>query len=159
MKNIHTWVFCLSLASLGACTGMGPHTELLGKDRGAVLAKMGAPAQERQTSVGTRLVYPRGPMGKGTYVFDLDAQGMVKGVEDVLTPANFAKITAGMGGDDVERLIGPTGSIRSTAQGYNLWMYPFYNSVCQLFMVEMSAQNKVLSTANAPAPECENMSD
>jgi len=158
VKNIHTLILSLAAGSLVACTGMVPHAGLVGQDRGAVIAKLGAPAQEQRTADGTRLVYPNGPMGKGTDVFNLDAQGMVKGVEDVLTPANFVKITAGMGADDVESLIGPTGSIRSTTQGYNLWMYPFHNSVCQLFMVEMSAQNKVLSTANAPAPECESIS-
>jgi len=158
MKNIHTLILSLAAGSLVACTGMGPHAGLVGQDRGAVIAKLGAPAQERRTADGTRLVYPNGPLGKGTDVFNLDAQGMVRGVEDVLTPANFAKITAGMGADDVEALIGPTGSIRSTAQGYKLWMYPFHNSVCQLFMVEMSAQTKVLSTANTADPRCDTIS-
>jgi len=158
MKSIHAMVLCLCLGSLMACSGMGPHAGLIGQDRGAVTAKLGAPAQERTSADGARLVYPNGPLGKGTYVFGVDAKGIVTGVEDVLIPANFVKIAAGMGADEVEALIGPTRSIRSTAQGYKLWMYPFHNSVCQLFMVEMSAENKVLSTANAPAPECESIS-
>jgi len=158
MKSIHTLILSLTLGSLVACTGMGPHAGLVGQDRGTVIAKLGAPAQEMRTADGTRLVYPNGPMGKGTDVFNLDAQGMVKGVEDILTPANFVKITAGMGADDVEGLIGPTRSIRATTQGYKLWMYPFHNSVCQLFMVEMSAQNKVLSTANTADPRCDSIS-
>ena len=158
MKNIHTLILSVALGSLVACTGMGPHAGLVGQDRAAVIANLGAPAQERRTADGMRLVYPNGPMGKGTYVFSLDAQGMVKGVEDVLIPANFVKITAGMGADDVESLIGPTRAMRTTTQGYKVWLYPFHNSVCQIFMVEMSAQNKVLSTANGPAPECESIS-
>jgi len=158
MKYNQTLVVGLAVGLLVACTGMGPHTGLVGQDRGAVLAKLGAPAQEVKTADGARLFYPNGPMGKGTYVFNVDAKGVVTGVEDVLTPANFMRITAGMGAEDVEALIGPTRSIRTTTQDYKIWVYPFHNSVCQIFMVEMSAQNKVLSTANGPAPECEGIS-
>jgi hypothetical protein len=46
-----------------------------------------------------------------------------------------------MGADDVEALIGPTRSIvaHHHPRLQNLGCNPFHNSVCQIFMVEMSA--------------------
>jgi len=159
MKPVCKFIFLLGVISLGACVNFAPHVGLQGQDRQAVLASLGPPSQERRAADGVRLVYTRSPYGKSTFFVNLDSQGRVAGWEDVLTPANFEKITVGMGTDDVENLIGPSKMMLTVnSRGHKAWLYPFHNSTCQIFMVEVSPQNQVVSTGHGPAPECEGVS-
>jgi len=160
MKLLCKFIFSLWVISLGACVNFAPHVGLQGQDRQAVLASLGPPSQEQSTTGGAILVYARAPYGKSTYFVRLDAQGRVAGWEDVLTPANFEKISVGMGTAEVERLIGPSKVMLTVnSRGHKAWLYPFHNSTCQIFMVEMSPQNQVVSTGHGPAPECENFAE
>jgi len=160
MKPLCKFIFSLWVISLGACVNFAPHVGLQGQDRQAVLASLGPPSQEQSTTGGAILVYARAPYGKSTYFVRLDAQGRVAGWEDVLTPANFEKISVGMGSGEVERLIGPSKIMRTVnSRGHKAWLYPFHNSTCQIFMVEMSPQNQVVGTGHGPAPECESFAE
>ena len=160
MKPVCKFIFLLGVISLGACVNFAPHVGLQGQDRQAVLASLGPPSQEQRTTDGSVLVYPRAPYGKSTFFVRLDTQGRVKGWEDVLTPANFEKISVGMGAGEVERLIGPSKIMRTVnSRGHKAWLYPYHNSLCQIFMVEVNPQNQVVSTGNGPAPECENVAE
>jgi len=160
MKLLCKFIFSLWVISLGACVNFAPHVGLQGQDRQAVLASLGPPSQEQRTTDGVVLVYARAPYGKSTYFVRLDAQGRVAGWEDVLTPANFEKISVGMGTAEVERLIGPSKVMLTVnSRGHKAWLYPFHNSTCIIFMVEMSPQNQVVSTGHGPAPECENFAE
>ncbi len=147
------------VVALAGCVNFAPHASLMGQDKLAVMASLGPPSQERRAADGVRLVYTRSPYGKSTFFVNLDSQGRVAGWEDVLTPANFEKITVGMGTDDVENLIGPSKMMLTVnSRGHKAWLYPFHNSTCQIFMVEVSPQNQVVSTGHGPAPECEGVS-
>jgi len=160
MKTLHKISGFAVVVALAGCVNFAPHASLLGQDKQAVMASLGPPSQERRTADGTRLVYARSPYGKSTFFVSLDGQGRVKGWEDVLTPANFEKITVGMGKDDVENLIGPSTIVRTVnSRGHKAWLYPYHNSLCQVFMVEVNPQNQVVGTGNAPAPECENVAE
>ena len=74
--------------------------------------QMGPPETERTFTDGSkRLEYPRGPQGLATYMVDIDPQGRLRAVTQVLTAENFAKIRQGMTEDEVRRLLGKPGEV------------------------------------------------
>ena len=74
--------------------------------------QMGQPETERMFTDGSkRLEYPRGPQGLATYMIDIDPQGKLRAVTQVLTAENFAKIRQGMTEDEVRRLLGKPGEV------------------------------------------------
>jgi outer membrane protein assembly factor BamE (lipoprotein component of BamABCDE complex) len=74
--------------------------------------QMGRPETERVFTDGSkRLEYPRGPQGLNTYMVDIDRDGKLSAITQVLTAENFAKIRPGMSEDEVRRLLGKPGEI------------------------------------------------
>lgn len=74
--------------------------------------QMGKPDTERVFTDGSRrLEYPRGPQGLNTYMVDIDRDGKLQAITQVLTAANFAKIHVGMTEDEVRRLLGKPGEV------------------------------------------------
>ena len=74
--------------------------------------QMGRPETERTFTDGSkRLEYPRGPQGLNTYMVDIDRDGKLQAITQVLTAANFAKIQLGMSEDEVRRLLGKPGQV------------------------------------------------
>lgn len=74
--------------------------------------QMGQPETERTFTDGSkRFEYPRGPQGLATYMVDIDPQGKLRAVTQVLTAENFAKIRPGMTQDEVRRLLGKPGEV------------------------------------------------
>jgi outer membrane protein assembly factor BamE (lipoprotein component of BamABCDE complex) len=72
----------------------------------------GKPDTERTFTDGSkRLEYPRGPQGLNTYMVDIDRDGKLQSITQVLTAANFAKIYVGMSEDEVRRLLGKPGQV------------------------------------------------
>jgi hypothetical protein len=155
MRKIFKPLLILCLAGLAGCVSYAPDRQLLGQDQAQVIASMGPPSRERQLPNGSRMEYPRGPFGKNTYFVFLDAQRKVTGWENVLTTQNFDKITPGMSAEDVTYLIGDSTSIFGVGQRmHKVWEYPFSNSICRVFQVEITPEGKVDSTGYGYAPEC-----
>ena len=74
--------------------------------------QMGQPETERLHKDGSkRLEYPRGPQGTTTYMVDIDTQGKLVAVTQVLTAQNFAKVRIGMTEDEVRQLLGKPGGV------------------------------------------------
>lgn len=74
--------------------------------------QMGQPETERTFTDGSkRLEYPRGPQGVTTYMVDIDPQGKLRAVTQVLSAENFAKVRQGMTEDEVRRLLGKPGEV------------------------------------------------
>jgi outer membrane protein assembly factor BamE (lipoprotein component of BamABCDE complex) len=77
-----------------------------------ILAQMGKPETARTFTDGSkRFEYPRGPQGLNTYMVDIDRDGKLQAIAQVLTAANFAKIRLGMTEDEVRRLLGKPGQV------------------------------------------------
>jgi len=96
----------LSLAGLSlltACSSYAPPTNLAGIRRDELIARMGQPDRQRGLPTGTRLEFPRGPMGHHTWFVDLDAAGYATRAEQVLTEPNFNQIVPGMAQDEVSQ--------------------------------------------------------
>jgi outer membrane protein assembly factor BamE (lipoprotein component of BamABCDE complex) len=74
--------------------------------------QMGKPETERTFTDGSkRFEYPRGPQGLNTYMVDIDRDGKLQSITQVLTAANFGKIRMGMTEDEVRRLLGKPGQV------------------------------------------------
>ena len=81
----------LGLSMLTACSSYGPPANLSSVSRDDLVARMGQPEMVRQTATGSRLEFPRGPMGHHTWFVDLDATGHATRAEQVLTEPNLVK--------------------------------------------------------------------
>ncbi|RKP48222.1 outer membrane protein assembly factor BamE domain-containing protein [Trinickia fusca] len=74
--------------------------------------QLGKPETERTFADGSkRFEYPRGPQGLNTYMVDINPQGTLSAVTQVLTAENFAKVHIGMTQDEVRRLLGKPGEV------------------------------------------------
>lgn len=94
---------------LGACAGYSGGGLVAGSAGiEDVLRVMGRPAMEWQEADGSRrLAYPRGPMGVHTYMATIGPDSRLAGIENVLEPRHFSRIAAGMGKEQVLRVLGP----------------------------------------------------
>ena len=91
---------------------------------------MGAPAVEIATDDGgKRLAYPRGPLGTQTYMADIDRDGRLEAVRQVLNDGTFNGIRPGMTRDEVLTRIGPPGDTMAFAlSGNTAWDYRFVDT-------------------------------
>lgn len=74
-----------------------------------VLRVMGQPAMRWQEPDGRlQLAYPRGPMGVHSYMAFIGADGRLQRIENVMDRSAFSRIRAGMGKEQVLRILGPS---------------------------------------------------
>lgn len=87
---------------------------------------MGEPAAGFDEAGGGReLFYPHGPLGTETFVARIDANGMLRGIEQVLDDDHFAAIREGQTRDQVLRMIGPPGDSMRFNNGTYAWVWRF----------------------------------
>lgn len=113
---------------LAGCASYGTGNLQTGLTADEVAARMGAPTGRYTLPDGsTRLEYARGPLGKHTYMVDLDAQGRVRGWQQVLTEARLQQgIQPGMPVDQLLREFGRPAEKRSGGrQGGEVWSYRY----------------------------------
>lgn len=80
--------------------------------RTEVLARMGMPAAEyANADGGATLEYPTGPSGVHCHMVILGPDGILRGIEQALTEANFARIVPGMEREAVRRILGKPGKV------------------------------------------------
>ena len=89
---------------------------------------MGEPAAIHKGGSGATAVesweYPRGPMGRQTYMVRFDARGIVTSIDQVLTVAHTARIAWGQATrEDVRRLLGRPAGVYPVRSGGELWDY------------------------------------
>lgn len=115
---------------------------------------------QRQTATGTRLEFPRGPMGHHTWFVYLDAAGHATRAEQVLTEPNFNQVIPGMAQDEVRQRLGRPSEIQGLARARGVvWSYRYENSFCQWFQVEISQEQQVRSAGYGEPPECAKRDD
>jgi outer membrane protein assembly factor BamE (lipoprotein component of BamABCDE complex) len=152
----------LAALALAACAAgpFAPTAVPVGAPRAEVLRIMGPPTAVYTMPDGhERLEYTRMPLGKRTFMIDLDAAGRVAHWENVLDEAHFAAIQPGMSREDVLRLIGPpafTSEYHRPEPGFT-WNYGFDTPLrCVVFQVPFSAATgKVVEQGAYPSdPRC-----
>lgn len=159
--RISRWNWLLLLSPwLVACSSYAPPANLLGITRDQLIAQMGQPDRARQMDAGTRLEFPRGPLGKHTWFVYLDATGRAIRSEQVLTEQNFNRINPGMRQDEVRQLLGRPSEVQALGRSRGVvWSYRYENYLCQWFQVELTLEQQVRSTGYGQPPECSGSDD
>jgi outer membrane protein assembly factor BamE (lipoprotein component of BamABCDE complex) len=115
-----------------------------------VMAQMGVPAMEVKRPNGDTLLYfAHHPWGRLTYVATLDANGVLRGVEQRLTYDNIYGIRAGMRKEEVRELLGPPREVsRLPRQQREVWEYPWWlgNREKRVLWVQFSDDGVVRET-------------
>lgn len=144
------------LPILTACSSYAPPANLTGLHRDDVLDRMGSPDRVRQLAVGSRLEFPRGPMGHHTWFVYLDAAGKATRAEQVLIEPNFNQIMPEMTQDEVLQRLGRPSETQGLGRSRGVvWSYRYENPFCQWFQVEISKEEKVRSAGYGEPPECQ----
>ena len=109
----------------------------------------GSPQSVREMAGGKGLVYPLGPEGAYTLLIRIGPDGKYIGRENLLTRANFGRVTTGMKQAEVLAVLGPPGR----SQEYKLknetaWEWRFNDGAeTRMFVVMFNADGVVVSTA------------
>jgi outer membrane protein assembly factor BamE (lipoprotein component of BamABCDE complex) len=116
---------------LAACASYDGRGLAPGKSTEAeVVATMGEPAQVLRRPDGAKLLYfSRQPLGRAIYKATIGPDGVLRSLEQTLTPENIRRIQAGKGTkDEVRELLGPPYRVtRTPFKPYDVWDYWWQN--------------------------------
>ena len=144
-----------SVALLAACAGYGPGDLRPGQSEAELRARMGEPTgRYALADGGAKIEYARGPMGKHTYMVDVDAAGRVRGWEQVLTEARFEALPIAAPQADVRQQLGRPSETRVGWRGVGeVWSYRYESLFCRWFQVWL-VEGRVREAAFAEDPMC-----
>ena len=151
-----TLVSSASTALLVACAGYSPGNIPNGASEADLRARMGEPTgRYALPDGGAKIEYARGPMGKHTYMVDVDAAGRVRGWEQVLTEPRFESIAIAEPRDEVRLQLGRPSETRVGWRGVGeVWSYRYESYFCRWFQVWL-VDGRVREAAYAIDPECD----
>lgn len=152
-----TIVMGCALLSLSACDAQRIHeleeglsTEVEVRDR------FGVPDQVWTERDGSRtLEYNRQPAGMRNYMITIGPDGKMSALRQVLTPENFARISPGMGMDEVRRRLGKPAKVTPLPlknETHYDWRFLEPPNTAMLFTVVTDRQLRVLRTHTGPDP-------
>jgi hypothetical protein len=144
-----------SVALLSACAGYGPGDLRVGASEADFRSRMGQPTgRYALADGGAKVEYARGPMGKHTYMVDVDAAGRVRGWEQVLTEARFEALPIAAPQADVRQQLGRPSETRVGWRGVGeVWSYRYESLFCRWFQVWL-VEGRVREAAFAEDPMC-----
>lgn len=122
-----------------------------------VIEKMGRPTMEWQEGENKVWEYPFTPEGTRNYMLTIGPDGILKAMEQVLTPENFAKVQPGMTRDQVRRLLGKPASTQFlTLKQEEIWEWKEksdFPGADARFNVYFSNTGEVIRTGRYEAPK------
>jgi len=99
----------------------------------------------------TRLEFARGPMGRETFMVDVDPRGRVLRSEQVLGERRLASLRIGMHADEVLRLVGRPSEKEGVGwRGWVVWSWRFPTADCRWFRITFDAQQRVVEDGAFP---------
>ena len=154
-----TWLLAgLAAAVLAGCAVNPRQLRVTpGQTEAEMLAAMGTPTARYPMATGTqRVEYATGPLGKVTWMIDLDTTGRVKAAEQVLTVQNFALVRNGMTSQDLLLLLGRPAERAREGQNSETWSWRYETNDCLWARVTVGAQGYVRGKALIQAdPSCD----
>lgn len=121
-----------------------------------VRAKFGEPTAVYEDANGERtLEYARQPAGQTNYMISIGADGRMSALRQVLKPANFAQVTAGLDRSQVRRLLGRPAKVQSYAlKEEEVWDWRFADGQeIKIFSVSFDPDGHVISTGTTLDPK------
>lgn len=153
--TVRRWVIAMAV-SLAACAGYGPAGVSAGSTEAEVVQAMGQPTGRYTLPAGVqRLEYARGPYGRHTFMVDLDAQGRVAKVEQVLDARHFATIVPGQTRDEVLRTLGRPGERAGMMRDGQIWSWRYANNDCLWWQAQFDAQGIVTGAGYGQERGCD----
>ena len=159
----HT-LLLLCAAVLAACAGFGDRALRAGQTETEVLQALGMPNARHaltdvRTSGGTRLEFARGPMGRETWMVDLDPAGRVttwmQALEEPRLHA-FQQRAPGMPVAELQRTLGRPADKRGAGlMGGELWSYRYPTNDCLWFQVTVGDDQRVRDAGFGIDPRCD----
>lgn len=142
-------------ALVAACAFAPPFRA--GQSEAEVVAAAGVPTgRYAMPGGGSRLEYASGPMGRTTWMVDLDAQGRVQRFEQVLDEWHFSQIGDGMPRDELLRRIGRPAHRAGEWMNRETWSWRYPTNDCLWFRVTLSPEGRVISGGGyMPDPMCD----
>lgn len=146
-----------TVLALTACADYGAGRVRPGQSLDEVMQMMGQPTGRYALPDGAaRIEYARGPLGRNTYMIDLDAAGRVQHWAQVLDPWYFAQVSDGMTGEQLLRLLGRPAERAGQWLRRETWSWRYENNDCLWFRVTLSADGRVIDGgATLPDPRCD----
>ena len=128
-----------------------------GQSEAQVRQALGEPtARHAGTTGGSRLEYSTGPAGRLTWMVDLDVQGRVQQVQQVLNERQFLLVKDGLPRAEVLRLIGRPSHIVGMWRGGQIWSWRWPTNDCLWFQVAFGADGRAQGDGSyGPDPACE----
>ena len=153
--NVRLWAISM-VVGLVSCAGYGPAGLQPGSSEADVMQVMGQPTG-RYTMPGgmQRLEFARGPYGRHTYMIDLDAQGRVAKVEQVLDSWHFATVLPGQTRDDVLRTLGRPSERAGMMRDGQIWSWRYANNDCLWWQAQFDAQGVLIQAGYGPERGCD----
>jgi outer membrane protein assembly factor BamE (lipoprotein component of BamABCDE complex) len=120
-----------------------------------VRKEFGDPVTITTEADGSRTMdYPRQPEGWTNYVIKIGADGKVSSIRQLLNPDNFAKVTAGLGQQEVRNILGrPAKQQRFDLKKEEIWDWRFKDGqMSKIFSVTFDVNGKVTTTGVTDDP-------
>jgi len=154
--NVRLWVISTTVA-LASCAGYGPVGVQPGQTEADVVKVMGPPTGRYTMPGGTqRLEFARGPYGRHTYMVDLDGQGRVAQVDQVLGPRYFDSVIPGKTtSDDVLRTIGRPSERAGAMRNGQIWSWRYANNDCLWWQAQFDSQGVLVQAGYGPERGCD----
>ena len=121
-------ILLLTLALAGCASYSGSSLKPGQSTQSDTRALMGEPAAMHPGPAGAAYAesweYPRGPLGRHTFMARFDRQGRLLSIDQVLTEKTVAQLKMGEATrEDVRRTLGRPGNVISTRDGGEWWDY------------------------------------
>lgn len=141
---------------LGGCAGYGPGDLHVGQAQAAVEATLG-PSTGRYTLPDgrTRLEFARGPLGRHTWMVDLDAAGHVAQWQQVLDERHFLAVLPGQTTEQVLQTLGRPGGRVAMWRDGQIWSWRYPNNDCLWYQVSFNAQGIATGGGYGSEPGCD----
>jgi outer membrane protein assembly factor BamE (lipoprotein component of BamABCDE complex) len=123
--------FLTATALVGCASYSGSSLKPGASSQADVRSLMGTPAAVHPAAANAAFSesweYPRGPVGRHTFMARFDRNGKLVAIDQVLTVSTVARIRMGQDGrEDVTRLLGRPGAVFPLRDGGEAWDYAAY---------------------------------
>lgn len=147
----------LLLAALAGCAALQYPLAQPGQTETQAIAAMGPLTARYAMADGMhRLEFAKGPYGRFTWMVDLDGQGRVRTVQQVLTAEQFALARDGLHRDALLRLLGTPAERTAEGARRETWSWRYDTQDCLWVRITLGADGRVVGgAATMTDPRCD----